>query len=265
VGRRQAGPPAFRFAATIYGVFSVESRDRVRDHVLALAEADDRVVSGAAVGSFARGTDDRWSDVDLTFAIPDSGSVHEVLDDWTRDLAGAFDAVHLFDWPVGRKIYRVFLLPGSLQVDISIGPASEFRSGPGFELLFGHAADPSAPAMPNAQHEFGMAVHHAVRARICIERGRFWQAEYWIGELRNHALSLACIRRGLNPREGRGLDDLPADVLDTFKRTLVHSVERSDLLDALGFAVDALLSESGEVGDLAQHVEGQLRELSSEQ
>jgi predicted nucleotidyltransferase len=246
-------------------VFSVELRDRVRDHVLRLAEADSRVVAGAAVGSFARGTDDRWSDVDLTFAIPDGGSVHEVLDDWTRDLADAFDAVHLFDWPVGRKVYRVFLLPGSLQVDISIGPTSEFRSGPGFDLLFGDAADPAEPAMPSAQHEFGMAVHHAVRARICIERGRFWQSEYWIGEVRNHALSLACIRRGLNPREGRGLDDLPADVLDTFKRTLVHSVERNDLLDALGFAVDALLSESGEVGGLAQQVEAELRELSSEQ
>jgi predicted nucleotidyltransferase len=252
-------------AATIHSVFSVELRDRVRHHVLRLAEADSRVVAGAAVGSFARGTDDRWSDLDLTFAIADSGSVHDVLDDWTRDLSQSFDAVHLFDWPVGRKVYRVFLLPGYLQVDVSIGPTSEFRSGPGFDLLFGDAADPGQPAMPSAQHEFGMAVHHAVRARICIERGRFWQAEYWIGELRNHAFSLACNRRGLDPREGRGLDHLPADVLDTFKRTLVHSVERNDLLDALGFAVDALLSESGEAGDLAQRVEAELRELSSEQ
>jgi hypothetical protein len=245
-------------------VFSVELRDRVRDHVLALAEAEERVVAGAAVGAFARGTDDRWSDLDLTFAIPDGESVLEVLDDWTLDLADAFDAVHLFDWPVGRKIYRVFLVPGWLQVDISVGPASEFRSGPGFELLFGDAADPGEPAPgPGARHEFGMAVHHAVRARICIERGRFWQAEYWIGELRNHALSLACIRRGLNPREGRGLDELPADVLDTFNRTLGHTVERDDLLDALGFAVDALLGESEEAGDLAPQIEAELRGLSS--
>jgi hypothetical protein len=247
-------------------VFSIELRDRVRAHVLALAEADGRVVAGAAVGSFAHGTDDRWSDLDLTFAIPDGESVGEVLDDWTRDLADAFDAVHLFDWPVGRKVYRVFLLPGSLQVDVSMGPVSEFRSGPGFELLFGDAGRPGEPApVPSARHEFGMAVHHAVRARICIERGRFWQAAYWIGELRNHALSLACIRRGLNPHEGRGLDDLPADVLDTFNRTLVHSVEREDLLDALGFAVDALLNESDEAGDLAAKVEAELRRLSSEQ
>jgi predicted nucleotidyltransferase len=250
------------YSATILDMFSVELRDRVRDRVLALAEADARAVAGAAVGSFARGTDDRWSDLDLTFAISDGESVLDLLDDWTHDLADAFEAVHLFDWPVGQKIYRVFLLPGWLQVDISVGPVSEFRSGPGFDLLFGDATEPGEPAaVPSARHEFGMAVHHAVRARICIERGRVWQAEYWIGELRNHALALACLSRGLNPREGRGLDDLPADVLDLFNRTLVHSVERDDLLDALGFAVDALLAASG---DLAEQVEAELRGLSSD-
>jgi predicted nucleotidyltransferase len=245
-------------------VFSIELRDRVRDHVLTLAEADGRVVAGAVVGSFARGSDDRWSDLDLTFAVPDDASVGDVLDDWTRDLADAFDAVHLFDWPVGRRVYRVFLLPGYLQVDISVGPVSEFRAGPGFALLFGAAGAAGPAAAPSARHELGMAVHHAVRARICIERGRVWQAAYWIGELRNHALTLACIRRGLSPREGRGLDDLPDEVLAAFNRTLVHSVERDDLLDALGFAVDALLGESQDAADLALQVEAELRRLSSE-
>jgi hypothetical protein len=42
-------------------------------------------------------------------------------------------------------------------------------------------------------------------------------------------------------------------------------VERNDLLDALGFAVDALLHESEEVGDLAHQVQADLRGLSSEQ
>jgi hypothetical protein len=247
-------------------VFDVELRNRVRDHVLRLAEADGRVVAGAVVGSFAQGSDDRWSDLDLTFAVPDGAAVDDVLDDWTRDLEVAFDAVHLFDRPVGRRVYRVFLLPGCLQLDISVGPASELRSGRGFTLLFGTAAPAEPAAGPSARHELGMAVHHAVRARICIERGRYWQAEYWIGELRKHAFTLACIRRGLDPREGRGLDGLPADVLAAFNRALVHSVERDDLLDALGFAVDALLGESEDAGagDLARQVEAELRGLSSE-
>jgi PPOX class probable FMN-dependent enzyme len=247
------------------GVFSPEQRDLVRDHVLEIASADRRVIAGAVVGSFAQGHDDRWSDLDLTFAIPDDAPVDDVLADWTRELADTFDAVHLFDLPFQRTIYRVFLLPGCLQVDLSFTPASEFRSGPGFTLLFGSAVDPAGtPRLPtpSAQHVFGLAVHHAIRARICIERGRYWQAAYWIDQLREHALSLACSRRGLNSSHGRGFDDLPGDVLAAFSDALVRSVDRDDLLRALGSAVDGLLGEAEDIRDVAVRVEDQLRALA---
>jgi NAD(P)-dependent dehydrogenase (short-subunit alcohol dehydrogenase family) len=161
------------------GAFSGEQRDRVRDHILEMASADQRVVAGAVVGSFARGSDDRWSDLDLTFAIPDDVPVDGVLDDWSRELTGKFHAVHLFDLPSRASIFRVFLLPGWLQVDVAFTPASQFESGPGFKLLFGDAVRPDdAASVPSlsGRRLFGLAVHHAVRARICIERGRYWQA-----------------------------------------------------------------------------------------
>ncbi len=66
----------------------------------------------------------------------------------------------------------------------------------------------------------GLAVHHLVRARICIERGRLWQAEYWISEARNQALSLACLHRGLPTSYGRGFDDLPAEILEPLANAL---------------------------------------------
>jgi hypothetical protein len=103
---------------------------------------------------------------------------------------------------------------------------------------------------------------HAVRARICIERGRYWQAEYWIGQLREHALALACSRRGLNTSHGRGFDELPGDVLAAFEDALVRSVERGDLLRALGSAVEGLLREAEEVRDFAVLVEDELRALA---
>jgi hypothetical protein len=34
-------------------------------------------------------------------------------------------AVHLFDLPFLSSLYRVFLLPGSLQVDLSFTPAAD--------------------------------------------------------------------------------------------------------------------------------------------
>jgi hypothetical protein len=244
-------------------VFTVEERDRVREHVLALAAADQRVVAGAEIGSLALGGGDRWSDLDLTFGVDDAVPVAEVLDDWARELERELEATHLFDLEAGPSTYRVFLLPGCLQVDLSCTPASAFGArGPKFALLFGTAVDVPPGAPPSTHHLFGLSVHHAVRARICIERGLHWQAEYWITTLRQHALELACLRRGLEPSYGRGFDELPAGVLESFADTLVRSVDRAELLRALEASVAALRGESSDAGDLAAKVETHLRQLT---
>ena len=243
-------------------VFSLEDHQRVHDRVLDLAAEDERVVAGAVVGSLAeRG--DRWSDVDLTFAVADNVPVPDVLADWTRRLVTELDAVVLFDLPSGASIYRVFLLPGCLQLDLSFTPASAFGArGPRFRLLFGGTGEPPA-AQPRAPEElFGYAVHHALRARFCIERGRLWQAEYWVSGVRDYALSLACRARRLPPHEGRGFDELPADVSARFTDALVASLERDELLRALGAAVDGLLGEAAAVPELAARAEPELRALT---
>ena len=245
-------------------MFTVDDRDRVREHVLKLASSDPRVVAAAVIGSLAHGDGDRWSDLDLTFAVEESVPVVDVLSDWTRALAEELDAVQLFDLPSGATIYRVFLLPGCLQVDLSFTPAAAFGArGPKFSLLFGSAVETAHSPPPSADGLFGLAVHHAVRARVCIERGRWWQAEYWISGVRDEALALACLHRGLSAVEGRGLDELPGDVLDGFSDALVRSLDREELLRALASAIAGLLRESGEARVLATKVEPQLEELAS--
>jgi hypothetical protein len=243
-------------------MFSIPDRNRLRDHVLQLAASDARVVAGAVVGSLALGEGDRWSDLDLTFAVADDVPVFEVLEDWTRNLVREFDAVHLFDLPRDPSIYRVFLLPGCLQFDLSFTPAARFgASSPKFKLLFGGSVEKPFPQPPSAHELFGYAVHHVLRARFCMERGRYWQAEYWISSARDLALSLACRRRGLPAFDGRGFDDLPTEVHDIFVHTLITSLEREELLRALGLVVNGLLSETDEIRELAGKVEPQLREL----
>jgi hypothetical protein len=245
-------------------MFSIRDRNRIRDRVLQLAASDARVVAGAVVGSLAFDEGDRWSDLDLTFAVADDFSIFNVLEDWTRSLVEELDAAQLFDLPSGASIYRVFLLPGCLQFDLSFTPASKFgASGPKFKLLFGASVEKSYPQPPPAHELFGYAVHHALRARFCIERGRTWQAEYWISSLRDYALSLACRRRGLPAFYGRGFDALPSEVRDRAACALVASLERDELLRALGCAIDGLLREADEVKELAAKVEPQLRELTA--
>src|SRR5256885_499524 len=92
--------------------------------MLQLAEGDERIVAGAAVGSLAVGSGDRFSDLDLTFAVADHVPVAEVLDDWTRRLSDELAAVRLVDLERGPTIYRVFLLPDALQFDLSLTPAA---------------------------------------------------------------------------------------------------------------------------------------------
>lgn len=245
-------------------MFTIEERNHVRDYVLQLAAADARVVAGAVVGSLALSDGDRWSDLDLTFGVAEGVSIFDVLEEWTRSITEKFDAAHLFDLPSGPSIYRVFLLPGCLQFDLSFTPAAQFgATGPKFKLLFGSAvAKPHLPT-PDARELFGYAVHHALRARFCMERGRYWHAEYWISSLRDCALSLAALGRGLPASQGRGFDDLPADVLDKFRGALVTALTRDELLRALGCAIEGLLSEATAVQELADRVQPQLHELAA--
>jgi hypothetical protein len=243
-------------------VFAVEERDVVRDRILEMAKDDGRVVGAAVVGSLSVGSGDRWSDLDLTFAVSDDVEVHQVLADWTRQLVTDLDAVVLLDLPSGHSIYRVFLLPRGLQVDLSFTPATWFGPrGTRFRLLFGHAREVSAPDPPDPRDLFGWGVVYARAARAYIARERWWQAEHCITAVRDRTLALACIRRNLESTYGRGYDDLPASVLDPMRHSLVSSLAPKALLEALKAAVDGLLRESVGLGELAAKAGQSLREV----
>jgi hypothetical protein len=241
-------------------VFTVEQRDALRERLLRLAAGDERVVAGAAVGSLAVDGGDRFSDLDLSFGIADHVPVADVLTDWTRTLTDELDAVHLADLERGPTTYRVLLLPDALQVDLSMTPAAQFRpAGARFRLLFGETAVGEAeapkppvagelfiPTPPVASDLFGWGVIYALHARACIERARLWQAEHYVGAVRDHALSLACLRQGLSAVQARGYDDLSADTLARYEDAHVGMVEPDPLRRALSASVVALMREGAE-------------------
>jgi hypothetical protein len=245
-------------------VFTVEERNAVRERLLAMAHADARIVAGAEIGALTTSAGDRWSDLDLTFGVANGTRVEDVLADWTTDVERELGAVHLFDLPALTTIYRVFLLPNNLQIDLSFTPEHDFGArSPKFRLLFGDAVEHDHTPPPSPQHVFGLAVHHVLRSRICIERGRLWQAEYWISALRDEALTLASLRHGLEASYGRGFDRLPPETLGLAGAALVASLEGEALLRALRAAVELLLHEAHEAPEMASEVEAQLRELTS--
>ncbi len=246
-------------------MFTVEERDALREHLLRLAAEDERVVAGAAVGSLAVEGGDSFSDLDLTFGIADHVPLADVLDDWTRTLVDELDAVHLADLERGPTTYRVFLLPDALQFDLSMTPAARFRpAGPRFRLLFGETTgDAEAPKPPAAADLFGWGIIYALHARACIERGRLWQAEHYVGAVRDHALALACLCQGLPAVQARGYDDLSAETLARCDAAHVGALEPGALRAALAASVRALLHAGAEARLAhAEKVAQRLAELS---
>ncbi len=246
-------------------MFTVEERDSAQRRIIEIARRDKRLVAAAVVGSLADDSKqgDRWSDIDLTFALDDGVSMKEVIADYTNTARTELKAVHLFDLPYRSTVYRVLLLPHALQMDLSFTPSEDFRPyGPRFKLIWGQAGEPVSPETASQGHVFGLVVHHLVRARICLERNKLWQCAYWINEARNQILVLACLDHGLPSSYGRGFDALPLKVLKPLERTQVGSVVPSNLIGAIRGLDNGLLQNSAGLGELARSLEPQLQELT---
>jgi len=225
-------------------MFTIEFRDYVRHRVLELARTDSRVTGGALTGSTALGSGDKWSDVDVAFGIADAHSLETVLDDWTRVLDQEFSVVNHFDLRVGKRIYRVFLLPSGLEVDVSVMPAEEFGAyGPEFRALFGTAHQLETMPQPDATYLIGFGWLHVFHARAAIERNQPWKAEYWISGVRDQVIAMACLRLGENAIYGRGVDRLPAAVTGPFAGALVRSLDVKELRRALAVGTMCLIAE----------------------
>jgi hypothetical protein len=225
-------------------MFTVEERAQVQAWLVARARSDPRVTGGALIGSLAAAGADRWSDVDLTFGVAAGVRPGALLDDWTAAVRQEWGLVHYWDLPFRTSLYRVFLLPSGLEADVSATPAPEFGArGSRFRLLFGatQAGEPTPP--PDAQDLIGRGWHHVLHAHAALERGQPWRAEHWISGVRNQTLALACVRRGVEAREGRGIDQLPAADTDPLREALVRSLEATELWRALGVATAGLLQE----------------------
>jgi hypothetical protein len=156
----------------------------------------------------------------------------------------------------------VFLLPNSLQVDLSFWTSEAFASnGEAFQLLFGDAnpATPSPP--PSAEYYIGTGWLHGLHARSAIARRRPWQATHMLNGMRDQVTALACLRFDLPPHQGRGVDFLPEGVLHGLSTTLIRTLDRTELTRVFAELTAAFLAESELVNP---HVADRLREPLAE-
>jgi hypothetical protein len=245
-------------------MFSIEERESLRSSLLNAAAIDRRLSGAAITGSAATGNEDQWSDIDLAFGVVHPDEMSNVLSDWTERMYGQYRAVHHFDVLSGVWVYRVFLLPDTLQVDLAFAPANDFRAlGTTFSLVFGTAAEPKVCLPPKYEEIVGLGWLYALHARSCIARQKLWRAEYMISAIRDNALALACFRHGLPVAHGRGLDQLPRGIAYQFEGSLVRCLEVGELARAFRVAIYGLLSEIRYVdSELADRLNGSLMSLT---
>jgi predicted nucleotidyltransferase len=244
-------------------VFDVRERDRARQDLLRRAEADPGVVGAAITGSYVADGGDEWSDVDLALSI--RGELGPALERWTSLLYEEFGAIHHWDLPWGSTIYRVFLLPDWLQVDIAFTPEADFGPrGPNWRTVFGDTVEVEMTPAQSTRELVGFAWLGALHAWVCIERGKPWQAEWDIALLRENVLALACARLGYPTRFARGVDLLPSELTAPWEGTLVRSTDEAELRRALRAAAMAFAEELERADpDLAAKLQPMLAELTA--
>lgn len=215
-------------------MYSIQERKEIQDYLIVHAKSDKRIVDAAIVGSESIGKNDKWSDIDLSFGIRDDIELRTVIQDWTEILNTKFEAQVLFDLPYQSSIYRVFLLPNCLQIDLSFTPSSDFGSITNkFKLLFGHKKEKPKKQLPEFETEYGYCILYALKVRTSIERKKYWQAIYFMDLCRNTLLVLACLKYKLNPFDGRGYDALPLFFKVRLQKTLSVEVVEQSLKESL--------------------------------
>lgn len=225
-------------------MFTEADRAALLTELVEHAQGDPEVTAAALVGSAARRTTDRWSDIDLAVRLAHQAEPSTTADAWQAYLEVTHDVVDHLDLWSGPALYRVFLLVDSLQVDVSFWPAGAFApNGEPFELLFGEADPPTAPGSVEPHEVIGWAWLYALHARSAIARDRPWQALTMIDGLRDRVISLACLRHDVPGRQGRGVDQLPDPVLARLTSSLVGSTDSEQIVAAFGQLVELLAAE----------------------
>jgi hypothetical protein len=246
-------------------MFTPEERTRLRAALVDAASADERISGAAITGSASQDREDQWSDIDLAFGIRNGYDVQAALADWSARMYRQHGALHHVDVHAGAWIYRVFLLSNTLQVDLAFVGQEEFRPlAPTFQLVFGKALEPK-PNSPDEPEKFiGLCWLYALHARSSIARGKLWQAEHMVSGVRDHVLSLACLRHRLSTHHARGIDQLPREVLSRYEESFVGRLSTDQLSRALKVVVRGLILEVQSVNaELAGRLEGPLTELIS--
>jgi predicted nucleotidyltransferase len=252
-------------------LFTPEARRLTAKNVSDILESDDRIDAVLIVGSLAKTTADRWSDIDLVAVISNEADHEAVASDWVRRIYEQLPVLHHFVTAFGETLVRGFLLENMLELDLAFTRQSQLAVWAPASIAFDHSGSSTATAQspaawtrspPEWASEAGFFWHDVLHACAAVRRERPWQALWYLERLRNRTLGLSQERRGYDADFFDHVDELPAGELAPLESTLVATLEPDVLLKAIEFATVAFVEELRH-GDeaLAGRLEGPLLKL----
>lgn len=232
-------------------IFSPSDRDATLARVLELFEADMRIEAAVVTGSLGAARGDRWSDLDVAGVVVDAESCERVAAEWVGLVYGEWPVAHHYENAFGTTLVRGFLLVNGLLVDLAFTPIADFEAWAPVRVAFdrtgtatkaAEAWQPWSPT-PDWRGEAGFAFHDVLHACVAANRGKPWQALYFLQRIRNRTLALASERHALDADDFKHVDDLPPLERDPLLASLIADLERESLLRAIEVATRAFLDE----------------------
>jgi len=229
---------------------SPADRDATLAHLLDLLRVDRRIEAAVITGSIGSERADRWSDLDVACLVA-GAECERVATDLVALIYRDLPAAHHYETAFGTTLVRGFLLVHGLVVDLSFTPSADFEVWAQVRVAFDRTGTATAAveawrpssSTPDWRVEAGFAWHDVVHACNAANRGKSWQALYFLQRVRNRTLALGSQRHGLEADEFKEVDQLPSEERDPLLESLVSDLERPSLFGAIMVATRAFVDE----------------------
>jgi predicted nucleotidyltransferase len=238
-------------------LFTSEARRKTLDLVVDALKEDQRIAGVLIVGSGAVGFDDDYSDIDLCVVCPDDQTL-SIYQDWRERFEKLLPIIGCSPVTYGPNSHLyALLLDGFLELDagfISLGSLAAKRER--WKVAFDRSGkiasimtaswesrkpiDPEREYLPRVSGIW----HHVLHVGSALRRGQPWKALHYLETIRNRAIELAALRRGLDIGHFREADGLPEELLAELRKTMPTRVEDSEIIRALGCAIDCFFREA---------------------
>lgn len=240
-------------------LYTPEYRNHILDLLTAEFLKDKRIAGAVLVGSGSFGFKDRYSDIDLAVLVGDEGRLDEVYSDWWGKVHAAFPVIDAFK-EKPRRLYG-FLLERFLELDMSFqGRSGLYEKDPQWRVLFDKRGNIPSLMKPRpkptedqaAAHDKRMqdSWYHVLHCVNSMQRGQPLRASFFLSWLRDEAILMAGLNRGL--RTGtrsyfEDTDQLPEDVKARICGCFQKNMKPTELLRALKAVVGVYYDEAGQL------------------